>query len=121
MEINLHMPKLPRIPYFVLSVALDVLAAGTRRPRRRRERDAGGQVQARRRDLRSAVRRHARGMARQRPARVGTDRRAGHRGAGILGSQPLLARRLTDPTSRYPAARYGSAYERSGLPFSERW
>ena len=28
MEINLHLPKLPEVPYFVLSVALDVLAAG---------------------------------------------------------------------------------------------
>ena len=31
MEINLHMPKLPRIPYFVLSVALDVLGTAYER------------------------------------------------------------------------------------------
>ena len=114
MEINLRMP---RLPYFVLSVALDVLAAGLG--------VLGGAENAMlavksKRGVEAFVRRSAqklaewRGNAEPELAPVDEHELADERGSWTTRYAP------GDSGNRYPAARYGTAYERSGLPFTER-
>ena len=114
MEINLRMP---RLPYFVLSVALDVLAAGLG--------VLGGAENAMlavksKRGVEAFVRRSAqklaewRGTAQPELAPI-DDQDTEERGAWTTSR---YSHGGSDP-GRFPASRYG--YERSGLPFTERW
>ena len=120
MEINLHLPKLPKVPYFVLSVALDVLAAGLG--------VLGGAENAMlavrsKRGIESFVRTSAeklaewRGNAQPELAPI-EERDIEERGSWAANR---VWRGGADPAGRFPGGPYASAYERSGLPHTERW
>jgi len=120
MENHLRMPRLPRVPYFLLSVVFDVLAAGLG--------VLGGAENAMlavrsKRGVEAFVRRSAaklaewRGTAEPELAPIDDRDSAEERGARMS----RYSDGGTDPSFRYPAGRYASSYERSGLPFSERW
>jgi hypothetical protein len=118
MEIKLRMPRFPRIPYFVLSVALDVLAAGLG--------VLGGAENAM---LAVKSKRGVEAFVRQSAGKLAEWRGNAEPELAPIDAHDLAEERGSwtsryaqgDPGNRYPAARYGSAYERSGLPFPERW
>jgi hypothetical protein len=118
MEINLRVPKVPRVPYFLVSVMLDVLAAGI-----------GVLAGAENAMLAVKSKRGVESFVRKSAERI----------AGWVGSdQPELAPFGDDDTAeergrwnasrythggadRFPGGFHASGYERSGLPFPDRW
>jgi len=116
MEINLRIPRVPRVPYFLVSVALDVLAAGLG--------VLGGAENAMlavksKRGVESFVRKSAERIA----GWAGTDRPE----LAPFGDDETDERarwnasRYSHGADRFPGGYSAPGFERSGLPFPDRW